>query len=746
MTTSAAMPEPTGLTTKPRSEGPARPLGRATGAIIRQYELVDLVKAYDPHADEELLNRAYVFAMRAHGGQRRATGEPFFSHPLEVAGILTRYRLDSSAIATALLHDTVEDTDATPEEIQSLFGVEIARLVNGVTKLSRIELQSERTKQAENLRKLVMAMSEDIRVLLIKLADRLHNMRTLSAIPDAAKRRRIANETIDVYAPLADRVGMHEVKEELQELAFVEINPDAYHSIVARMQYLREQSDDATTTTLVSLRETLAKYNVRCAVMGREKTPYSIWRKMQSNNIGFEQLSDVMAFRVIVKTNEDCYRALGAINQTYPVIPGRLKDYISTPKQNGYQSIHTGVIGPLNHRIEVQIRTRDMHEIADYGVAAHWMYKAGMSSTDGKQYQWLNELRDILVNSPDPDDLIAHSKIETFGDQVFCFTPKGDVFALPAGATAVDFAYAVHSEIGDRCVGAKINGRHMPLQTVLENGDQVEIITSKVQTPQPTWDRFVVTSKARARIRRFVRARQRDEWIKVGRSLVERAFRQEKRDYYDKALEGAIKKLNQPTVEDLLAQVGAGYVTAGAVFEAVFPDARRRPNMLQRVIGRRADARKQDAAPPIAIRGLIPGMAVHFAGCCHPVPGDRIVGITTTGRGITIHTIDCDSLEAYADSADRWIDVAWDADADAIEAHIGRVKLTVVNEPGTLSEITGVIAQYEGNITNLKITNRSAQFFDLLIDVEVHHVRHLTDIIAALRATRVVTAVDRAYA
>ena len=740
------VPEPTGLKTKPRSEGSDRSRGRATGSIIRQYELVDLVKAYDPHADEELLNRAYVFAMRAQGGQRGATGEPFFSHPLEVAGILTRYRLDSSAIATALLHDTVEDTDATPEEIQALFGVEIARLVNGVTKLSRIELQSERTKQAENLRKLVMAMSEDIRVLLIKLADRLHNMRTLSAIQDAPKRRRIANETIDVYAPLADRVGMHEVKEELQELAFVEINPDAYHSIVARMQYLREQSDDATTTTLVSLRETLAKYNVRCAVMGREKTPYSIWRKMQSNNIGFEQLSDVMAFRVIVKTNEDCYRALGAINQTYPVIPGRLKDYISTPKQNGYQSIHTGVIGPLNHRIEVQIRTRDMHEIADYGVAAHWMYKAGMSSTDGKQYEWLNELRDILVNSPDPDDLIAHSKIETFGDQVFCFTPKGDVFALPAGATAVDFAYAVHSEIGDKCVGAKINGRHMPLQTVLENGDQVEIITSKVQTPQPTWDRFVVTSKARARIRRFVRARQRDEWIKVGRSLVERAFRQEKRDYYDKALEGAIKKLNQPTVEDLLAQVGAGYVTAGAVFEAVFPDARRRPNMLQRVIGRRMDARKQDAAPPIAIRGLIPGMAVHFAGCCHPVPGDRIVGITTTGRGITIHTIDCDSLEAYADSADRWIDVAWDADADAIEAQIGRVKLTVVNEPGTLSEITGVIAQYEGNITNLKITNRSTQFFDLLIDVEVHHVRHLTDIIAALRATRVVTAVDRAYA
>ncbi len=739
-------PEPTGLTTKLPSDSPERPRGRTAGAIIRQYELVDLVKAYDPHADEDLLNRAYVFAMRAHGGQRRATGEPFFSHPLEVAGILTRYRLDSSAIATALLHDTVEDTDATPEEIQSLFGVEIARLVNGVTKLSRIELQSERTKQAENLRKLVMAMSEDIRVLLIKLADRLHNMRTLSAIPDPTKRRRIANETIDVYAPLADRVGMHEVKEELQELAFVEINPDAYHSIVARMQYLREQSGDATTKTLVQLRETLANHNVRCAVMGREKTPYSIWRKMQSNNIGFEQLSDVMAFRIIVKTVEDCYRALGAINQTYPVIPGRLKDYISTPKPNGYQSIHTGVIGPLNHRIEVQIRTRDMHEIADYGVAAHWMYKAGLSSTDGKQYQWLNELRDILVNSPDPDDLIAHSKIETFGDQVFCFTPKGDVFALPAGATAVDFAYAVHSEIGDRCVGAKINGRHMPLQTVLDNGDQVEIITSKVQTPQPTWDRFVVTSKARARIRRFVRARQRDEWIKVGRSLVERAFRQEKRDYYDKALEGAIKKLNQPTVEDLLAQVGAGYVAAAAVFEAVFPDARRRPNMLQRVIGRRADSKKRDAAPPIAIRGLIPGMAVHFAGCCHPVPGDRIVGITTTGRGITIHTIDCDSLEAYADSADRWIDVAWDADVNAMEAHIGRIKLTVVNEPGTLSEITGVIAQYEGNITNLKITNRSTQFFDLLIDIEVHHVRHLTDIIAALRATRVVTAVDRAYA
>ena len=488
------------------------------------------------------------------------------------------------------------------------------------------------------------------------------------------------------------------------------------------------------------------RYRVKATVRGRTKTPYSIWRKMQSKNISFEQLSDVMAFRVVVGSEDDCYRALGAINRTYRVIPGRLKDYISTPKQNGYRSLHTGVIGPLKQRIEVQIRTREMHEVAEYGVAAHWLYKAGLSSTEGRQYRWLNDLREILVHSAGPEELLEHSKVDVFGDQVFCFTPKGDVIALPAGSTPVDFAYAVHSEIGDGCVGVKINGRHMPLQTRLDNGDQVEIITSKVQTPSPTWERFVVTNKARARIRRFVRSRQREEWIKVGRSLIEQAFREDGRDYYDKALEGVLSSFKQPSVDDLLAQIGAGYVTPGAVMAAVFPGKRRRPTLYERVVGRRAARDKKDKAPPIPIRGLIPGMAVHFAGCCHPLPGDRIVGITTTGRGITIHTIECDSLEAYSDSSDRWIDVAWDADAEAMAAHIGRVKLTVVNEPGTLSEITGVIAQYDGNITNLKITNRSSRFFDLQIDIEVHHVRHLTDIIAALRATRVVTAADRAYA
>ena len=714
----------------------------AATAMIRQWELVDLVKSYDKAADEDLLNRAYVFAMQAHGTQKRASGIPYFTHPLEVAGILTRYRLDSSTIATALLHDTIEDTDATADEIRRLFGVEIARLVDGVTKLTRIELQSERTKQAENFRKLVMAMSDDIRVLLVKLADRLHNMRTLGAIPKADRRRRIALETLEIYAPLAHRIGMSEVKEELEELAFAEVNPEAYNSISARLKWLREQSGDITTSILKELRGKMDAADVRGAVVGREKTPYSIWQKMQQKSVAFEQMTDVTAFRILVGNVEDCYKALGVINTNYQVIPGRLKDYISTPKPNGYQSLHTAVIGPRNHRIEVQIRTREMHEVAEYGVAAHWMYKAGLKSTDGKQYAWLKQLRQILDHATGSDELIELTKVDPHDVHVFCFTPKGDVIELPSEASVVDFAYAVHSEIGDACVGCKINGRRMPLQTVLQNGDQVEIVTSKVQTPSPAWLEFVVTRQARACIRRFVRFKQREEWIKLGRSLLQRAFQEAGKDYYDKTLEGVLDHYNQASVDDLLAQVGANFITAHAVVETIFPDTRRR-SLYDRMVGRRSE--KRNDLQPVAIRGLIPGMAVHFAGCCHPLPGDRIVGIATTGKGITIHTIDCGNLELYADSQDRWIDAAWDADAASADMHVARIRMTVVNEPGTLSEITGIIAHYQSNITNLKISRRTPQFFELLIDIEVHDVRHLSDIIAALRACQTVTAVERAY-
>ena len=470
--------------------------------MIRQFELVERVKGYDPSTDEKVLNRAYVFAMKAHGSQTRASGDPYFSHPLEVAGILTDYKVDSASIITALLHDTIEDTDTTLKEIRKAFGKEVARLVDGVTKLTRIELQSDQAKQAENFRKFVLAMSEDIRVLLVKLADRLHNMRTLHYIDNPEKRRRIAMETMDIYAPLSERIGIQGMKSELEDLAFQELNPDARKSILKRLEFLRQKGGDIVPRIIKELEKTLADNGIKAAISGREKTPYSVWDKMQHKDVGFEQLSDIMAFRVVVDTVEDCYRALGVAHGAYPVVPDRFKDYISTPKPNGYRSLHTGVFGPERQRIEMQIRTAEMHDVAEHGLAGHWNYKQGTVETESPQYRWLRELLDIIEHAAGPEEFLEHTKLEMFKDQVFCFTPRGDLINLPRGATPVDFAYAVHSEVGDHCVGAKINGRMMPLRSELRNGDQVEIVTSKAQTPSPTWERFVVTGKARARVRR----------------------------------------------------------------------------------------------------------------------------------------------------------------------------------------------------------------------------------------------------
>ncbi|MBW7849220.1 MAG: bifunctional (p)ppGpp synthetase/guanosine-3',5'-bis(diphosphate) 3'-pyrophosphohydrolase [Rhodospirillales bacterium] len=710
--------------------------------MIRQFELVERVRSYDPTADEDALNRAYVFAMKVHGSQKRASGDPYFSHPLEVAGILTNYKLDSASIITALLHDTIEDTPATLADVEKLFGHEVGRLVDGVTKLTRIELQSDHTKQAENFRKLVLAMSEDIRVLLVKLADRLHNMRTLHYIDDAEKRRRIALETMEIYSPLAERIGMQELKSELEDLAFAELHADIRRSLLARLNFLREQGGDLISRILEQLRDTLRSAGVECQVSGREKAPYSIWNKMQHKNVGFEQLSDIMAFRVLVDSVEDCYRALGVIHSRYSMVPGRFKDYISTPKPNGYRSLHTGVFGPERHRIEVQIRTQDMHEIAELGVAAHWKYKQGGKSTDGRQYRWLRELLDILEHASGPEEFLEHTKLEMFQDQVFCFTPKGDLISLPRGATPVDFAYAVHSEVGDTCVGAKVNGRIMPLRTQLNNGDQVEIVTSKAQTPSPTWERFVVTGKARARIRRFVRTQQRAQYLGLGRSILQRAFKQEGYEFTEKAIEGVLKIFKAPTADDLIVSVGEGVHTGREVVAAVYPELKTQPKT--NVVPLKARSKNKAQENAVTIKGLIPGMAMHFAGCCHPLPGDRIVGIVSTGKGVTIHTIDCEMLEQYAENPERWLDLAWGGETNNRDVHVGRISLVVINEPGSLGNLSTVIAKNLGNIRNLKITNRTTEFFEMKIDVEVRDVKHLTNIIAALRATPAINSVERA--
>ncbi|MQP63803.1 RelA/SpoT family protein [Niveispirillum sp. SYP-B3756] len=729
--------------------------------MIRQYELVERVVGYDPNADEEALNRAYVFAMKAHGSQTRASGDPYYMHPIWVAWLLTELKLDYRSIITALLHDTVEDTLTTLEEIQRLFGVEVARLVDGVTKLSRIELQnigeqSESTKQAENFRKLVLAMSEDIRVLLVKLADRLHNMETLQYLKPE-KRRRIARETLEIYVPLAERIGIQRWKDELENIAFRELNTDAYESIKIRLDEMEKVGAGRVDRIIDELKKTICFGNEspipEAEISGRRKSPYSIWRKMHAKNVAFEQLSDVMAFRVVVDNITECYQALGIIHARYPVVPGRFKDYISTPKPNGYQSIHTTVIGPEKQRIEVQIRTRDMHAVADMGVAAHWSYKQGAGPeaprTEGRQYRWLRELLDILEHATRPEEFLEHTKLELFQDQVFCFTPKGDLIALPRGATPVDFAYAVHSQVGDTCVGSKINGRMQPLRSHLQNGDQVEILTSKNSSPSPDWENFVITGKARARIRRFTRTQQRGEHIKLGRGLMERIFKQEGYEYSEKAFDAVLKIYQQPSVDDLLAAIGSGQTGSRDVFNSIFPGHRTvtpatsDEKVAASVAAAASKAKSRKTGAPLAIRGLIPGMAVHYARCCHPIVGDRIVGIVTTGKGVTIHTIDCETLESFHDSPERWIDVSWDPTADSPDDLVGRLSVVVSNETGALGNLSTVIGKNGGNITNLKITNRTSDYFEMLIDVDVHDVKHLTNIMAALRATPVIQSVER---
>ncbi|HEY1933995.1 MAG TPA: bifunctional (p)ppGpp synthetase/guanosine-3',5'-bis(diphosphate) 3'-pyrophosphohydrolase [Acetobacteraceae bacterium] len=737
-------------------EAPPRP------GIVRQFELTEKIHAYDPKADTGLIDAAYVLAMQAHGTQRRDNGDPYITHPVAVADILAGYRLDTASIATGLLHDVIEDTPVKLPEIQQRFGKEIAGLVDGVTKLTRLELQSDRTKQAENFRKLVLAMSRDIRVLLVKLADRLHNMRTLHFVRDADRRHRIARETMEIYAPLAERIGMDAVKTELQTLAFRELEPEAFATIQARLNFLRGQGADVIEEVRQELRRVCEEFGVQVVeIAGREKSLYSIWEKMHRRNVAFEQLSDIMAFRIVVPTREACYMALGAVHNGYPVIAGRFKDYISTPKSNGYQSLHTGVTlrEPRNQKIELQIRTPEMNDVAENGVASHWLYKTHDAKADGrevKQFRWVQDLLDILDNSAAADEFLENTKLELYDDQVFCFTPKGLLVQLPRGATSVDFAYSVHSQVGDSCVGAKINGRLMPLRHQLQNGDQVEIMTARGGTPSPQWERFVVTGKARARIRRFIHQQQREEHLNNGRAELTKAFRQAGVDGSEKALEPALKALKFVSLADLQIAVGNGNLSARDVVNAAYPELRqapRVPRMMPMLPPRtaRGTAARPDAGMPIT--GLVPGMAYHFAGCCHPVPGDEIVGIVATGKGVTIHARECQTLEGFAATPERFIDVDWNYETlakggtDAKHpGHTARISVISGNDASTLANLTNAIAKQDGAVANLKILSRHEDFMESLVDVEVRDVTHLSKVIAGLRGASGIKGVERAKA
>lgn len=716
--------------------------------MVRQFELVERVKAYDPNVDEEALDRAYVFAMKAHGTQLRASGDPYFSHPIEVAGILAGMKMDTASIITALLHDVVEDTGFTQDDIEKMFGDEIARLVDGVTKLTQIELQSDHTQQAENFRKLVLAMSDDIRVLLVKLADRLHNMRTLDHIKNPEKRLHTANETMDIFAPLAERMGMHEIRDELYDLAFKEINPDARQSIISRLSLLRDEGTGLVKKIIRELAKTLKSAGLEAEITGREKKPHSIWRKMRSKAVELEQLSDIIAFRVVVDTVEECYQALGILHGAYSVVPGTFKDYISTPKPNQYRSLHTALIGPKKQRIEVQIRTENMDEVAELGVAAHWCYKQDIPGMEGRQYRWLRELLDILENAAGPEEFLEHTKLEMFHDQVFCFTPKGELIALPRGATPLDFAYAVHTEVGNTCVGVRINGVMMPLKTELANGDQVEIVRSKKPSLSAEWENIVVTGKAQSCIRRFIHSSERQQFLDLGRNILKKAFDKEDLPCTKRALGKVLKHFNYETVDDLYIAVGHGDHMAQEVIRKLYPDHQILADdegkivSLTKAISRRVRGKKKRFAVPI--KGLTPGMAVHYGGCCHPIPGDRIVGILTEGKGVAIHTIDCETLEKLDEESERWLDVTWDQGRAAEKSHVGRIQVVLSNEAGSLGNLSTAIGKNMSNITNLKITNRASDFFEIIVDLEVKDVKHLANVIASLRATPTINSVERA--
>ena len=726
--------------------------------VILPCELTRKILDYDPKADTSLIDAAYNLAEKAHSTQRRENGDPYFTHPVAVADILAGYRLDVASIATALLHDVVEDTPTKLQEIESRFGKEIAGLVDGVTKLTRLELQSDRTKQAENFRKLVLAMSRDIRVLLVKLADRLHNMRTLHFVRDPERRKRTARETMEIYAPLAERIGMDAVKTELQTLSFMQLEPEAYATIMARLNFLRGQGADVIDDVRRELIAVCREAGVEpVEIMGREKSPFSIWEKMHRRNVAFEQLSDIMAFRIVVETKADCYAALGAVHSAYPVIAGRFKDYISTPKSNGYQSLHTGVTlrQPRNQKIEVQIRTAEMNDVAENGVASHWVYKAPdkkIDGTDVQRFRWVQDLLEILDDSAAPDEFLENTKLELYADQVFCFTPKGQLIQLPRGATPVDFAYAVHSQVGDTCVGAKVNGRLMPLRHHLENGDQVEVMTARGGTPSPQWDRFVVTGKARARIRRFIHQEQRQQSRDAGRVELTKAFRQAGVDGSEKALEPALKALKVASADELYIAVGNGNLIAKDVVHAAYPELRqapRGPRMIPSMLPRGKTPARHDRDMPVT--GLVPGMAFTFAGCCHPVPGDEIVGIVTTGKGVTIHGRECQTLTGFAATPERFIDVDWNyeavgkggGDLKAV-GHTARISAIAANEQTALADISNAIAKQDGAIANLKIVNRQQDFMEVLVDVDVRDLGHLSKVIVGLRGLKAIKGVERA--
>ncbi|MBC56777.1 MAG: bifunctional (p)ppGpp synthetase/guanosine-3',5'-bis(diphosphate) 3'-pyrophosphohydrolase [Confluentimicrobium sp.] len=693
-------------------------------------DLIALVRNYNPKTNEARLRLAYDYGERMHEGQTRQSGDPYFTHPVAVAAILTEMHLDDATIITALLHDTIEDTKSTYGEIAALFGEEVAELVDGVTKLTNLQLSSSETKQAENFRKLFMAMSKDLRVILVKLADRLHNMRTIK-YQRPEKQAQKARETMDIYAPLAGRMGMQWMREELEDLAFRVLNPEGRNSIIRRFITLQRETGDVVHQITLDIRTELEKAGIEADVFGRAKKPYAIWRKMQEKNQGFSRLSDIYGFRIITDSEADCYRVLGAMHRRWRSVPGRFKDYISQPKSNGYRSIHTTVSGRDGKRVEIQIRTRQMHEVAEAGVAAHWSYRDGVRAENPfavDPAKWLAALTERFGNAEDHDEFLENVKLEMYSDQVFCFTPKGDVVKLPKGATPLDYAYAIHTRIGDSCVGAKVDNIRVPLWTRLKNGQSIEIITAEGQRPQATWIDIVVTGRAKAAIRKSLREEDRERFIKLGRELARVAFEHIGKKSTDKALKTAAKTLGLDGPKEVLARLGSAELRAQEVVKALYPE-------LAAVTGDEVDASR-------AVVGLSADQSFSRAQCCQPVPGERIVGITYRGRGVMVHAIDCPALAELEEEPERWIDLHWHSGKHSA-AHTVTMNVTIRNDAGVLGRICTLIGEQKANISDLHFADRKPDFYRLLIDVDLRDVEHLHTVMTAMEAESDVAAIER---
>ncbi|HMO09028.1 MAG TPA: bifunctional (p)ppGpp synthetase/guanosine-3',5'-bis(diphosphate) 3'-pyrophosphohydrolase [Paracoccaceae bacterium] len=698
--------------------------------MIDVEDLVALVRNYNPRTNADLIRRAYAYGRRMHEGQTRKSGEPYFTHPVAVAAILTEQRLDDASIVTALLHDTIEDTRSTYGEISAAFGEEVAELVDGVTKLTNLQLStSAASKQAENFRKLFMAMTKDLRVILVKLADRLHNMRTIRSMA-LDKQAQKARETMEIFAPLAGRMGMQWMREELEDLSFKVLNPEARNSIIRRYLTLQKEAGDVIHKITADIRLELDKVQIEATVYGRAKKPYSIWRKMQEKDLAFSRLSDIYGFRIICDQPPDCYRILGVIHHRWKAVPGRFKDYISNPKSNGYRSIHTTVSGRDGKRVEVQIRTREMHEVAESGVAAHWSYREGVRRENPfavDPAKWAASMTDRL-GEEDTDDFMENVKLEMYSDQVFCFTPKGDVVQLPRGATPLDYAYSIHTRIGNSCVSAKVDGIRVPLWTRLKNGQSVEIITAEGQRPQASWIDIVTTGRAKAAIRRSLREEDRGRFVKLGQELARAAFEHVGRKATDKALRAAARMMGMADETDLLARLGSAEITARRVVEVLYPDlAQARADMV-------------DAARPVV--GLSPETSFRRAPCCQPLPGERIIGITYRGKGVVAHAADCPALAEFDDQSDRWMDLAWQPGRHAV-AYPVTLDLTISNDAGVLGRVCTLIGEQKANISDLAFVDRKPDFYKLVLDVDVRDVEQLHMVLTGLETETDVAAVTR---